>query len=184
MKIVDTGLFHDLALAFIAISLRGLYHWAASCTLIPQPHGSCVPKEGVTEHTKLMRKTWKTKRTTRHFLSSCFHSSPCTCWKEHLLRCKERAGGSLFRLYVYHWNVLGCLTPCVICSCQLHLPLQLSPASYTVYLHCVNQKVLHWCLGNNGRSSQTSGLTSSADVVPLHPGLHCFVRMFPLSPIF
>lgn len=89
MKIVDTGPCYDLALAFTAISLRGLYCWAASCTLIPEPHRPCVPKEGVTEHSKLVSKTWKTERITKRFLPSCFHSSPCTCWKEHVLGARR-----------------------------------------------------------------------------------------------
>lgn len=33
---------------------------------------------------KLMSRTWKIERTTGHFLSSCFQSSPCTRWKGHI----------------------------------------------------------------------------------------------------
>lgn len=130
--------------------------------------------------------TWEIK--TRCFLANCFHSSPCTCWEEHISDARTEMeaapSGCMF--------VLGCLIPCVTCLCQLHLPLQLRPVSSTVDLHCLNQtrgmgrhcSSQPWWLGNNGRRSQTSGLTSSADVVPLHSGLQCFGTMFPPSPIF
>lgn len=183
MNMVDPGLWCDLALAFSAFSLRGLHAGQ------PAAHSfltaAALRAQGRRDWAlKLLSKTWKTARTTRPFLSSCFHPSPCTGWKEHISDARrELEAASSGCVYVYHWNTLGCLTPCVIRSCQLHLPLQLPPASCTVYVHCVNQKVLHWSLGNNGRSSQTSGLTSSADLVSLHPELQCFVTMFPLSSI-
>lgn len=52
MKMVDTGLCYDRMFAFIGTSLKSLYLWTPSCTLIPQPHRSCLLKEGVAESNK------------------------------------------------------------------------------------------------------------------------------------
>lgn len=130
MKIADTGLCYDRIFAFTDTSLRSLYRWTASCTL---KMDLVCPRKVWLSTTKLMSRTWKIKRTTRRFLASYFHSSPCTCREEHIFDARTELEAAPSRFCVCHWNMLGCLTPCVTCSCQLRLPLQLSPASCTVY---------------------------------------------------
>lgn len=138
MKTVDSSPCYNCIFAFIGSGLRSLYHWTATCTQILSA-----------EYNKLMSRTWKIRRTARRFLPSGFCSRPCACWKELIFDARTRAGGSAFGLYVCYWNTLECVTPCVACSCKNYLPLQLSPASCTACLRCLNQTMEMGRLGSS-----------------------------------
>lgn len=128
MKIADTGLCYDRIFAFTDTSLRSLYRWTASCTLKTD---LVCPRKVWLSTTKLMSRTWKIKRTTRRFLASYFHSSPCICWEEHIFDARTELEAapsgcvSLEHAWVSHT------------LCDLLMPASPSSSAIPSLLHCL-----------------------------------------------